>query len=120
MIDYKVRGAWEAVTETWSDSAKHEALFKLAVADNCLAWVAARYRERGDDPIAKEQLERLRKAALASMMVKATERQANAKTPYRSTFIVLGCLLLAMLLALFVTKFIHDNQPPPVTKPARH
>jgi len=119
VIDYKVHGAWLRVTETWADSAKHEELFKLALADNCLAWVAARYRERGDDPIAKEQLQRLRKAALAAMMVTATERQAREQTPYRSSFIILGCLLVAMLVALFVTKFIHDNQPPPATKPAR-
>jgi hypothetical protein len=120
VIDYKVRGAWLRVTETWTDSALHDELFKLALSDNCLAWVAAQYRERGDDPIAKQQLERLRKAALAAMMVTATERQAREKTPYRSSFIVLGCLLLAMLLALFVTKFIHDNRPPQVTKPLRH
>ena len=97
----------------------HEELFKLAITDNCLAWVAARYRERGDDPIAKEQLERLRKAALAAMMVTRAERQAKEKTPYRSSFIVLGCLLVAMLVALFVTKFIHDNGSPPATKAAR-
>ena len=119
MIDYKVRGAWLRVEETWADAALHEELFKLAIADNCLAWVAARYRERGDDPIAKEQLERLRKAAVAAMMVTATGRQAKEKTPYRNSFIVLGCLLVAMFFALFVTKFIHDNQPPATTKHAR-
>jgi hypothetical protein len=96
----------------------HEELFKLAIADNCLAWVAARYRERGDDPIAKVQLERLRKAAIAAMFVSGAQRQAKEKTPYRSSFVVLACLLVAMLIALFVTKFIHDNKTQQtVTKP---
>jgi hypothetical protein len=121
VIDYSVRGAWERVSETWADSARHDELFKLAVKHNCFAWVAARYREKGDDPIAKEQLERLRKAAVAAMYVSAAAKPAKEKTPYRSSFIVLVVLLLAMLLALFVTKSMHDNQKtPPVTKPARH
>ena len=119
MIDDKVRGAWERCTETWSDAAAHDAFFKEVVAENCFAWACARYKEKGDDPIAKTQLERLRKAAVAAMVVQQTARQANEKTPYRSSMITLVCLLVAMLIAIFVTKFIHDNRGPPVTKPAR-
>jgi hypothetical protein len=119
VIDYSVRGAWERVTENWTDLARHDELFKLAVKDSALAWAAARYRERGDDPIAKDQLERLRKAALASMMVTAAARDDKQKTPYRSSLIVLICLIVALLVALFVTKSLHDNRPA-VTKPARH
>ncbi|HEY5951244.1 MAG TPA: hypothetical protein VIV40_37385 [Kofleriaceae bacterium] len=122
MIDDAVRGAWQQVTDAWTDRARHDELFKLAVRHESFAWVAARYRERGDDPIAKEQLERLRKAALASMMVSAAARPDKQTTPYRSTLIVLGCLLLAMMVALLVTKSMHDsrNKATPVTKPARH
>jgi hypothetical protein len=119
VVDDSVRGAWERVNEDFTDVARHDELFKLVVKDNCLAWAAARYRERGDDPIAKQQLERLRKAALAAMMVSAAARDAKPKTPYRSTLIVLICLIVAMLIALFVTKSLHDNRPH-VSKPARH
>lgn len=119
MIDDSIRSAWERVTEDFTDLARHEELFKLVIKDNCLAWAAARYRERGDDPIAKDQLERLRKAAVASMMVSAAARDAKPKTPYRSSLIVLICLIVAMLIALFVTKSIHDNRPR-ATTPARH
>ncbi len=118
MIDHEVRTAWQRVTETWVDSVKHDDFFKATVKHNCFAWAAARYREKGDDPIAKEQLERLRKAALAAMMVTATARQAKEKTPYRSTLVVLVCLLVAMVVVMFVTKYIHDNHTP-VTKPTR-
>lgn len=118
MSDEAVRGAWERVSENWTDTARHDALFHAAVKDNALAWAAARYRERGDDPIAKGQLERLRKAAVASMLVSAAPREAKQKTPYRSTLIVLMCLIAAMIIALFVTKSLHDNRSP-VTKPAR-
>ena len=118
MIDDSVRAAWERVNEDFSDLARHDELFKLVVRDNCLAWAAARYRERGDDPIAKQQLERLRKAAVASMMVSAAVRDAKPKTPYRSSLIVLICLIVAMFIALFVTKSLHDNRPT-TTKPGR-
>jgi hypothetical protein len=119
VIDDSIRTAWERVTEDFSDPARHDELFKRVVTANCLAWAAARYRERGDDPIAKEQLERLRKAAVASMMVSAATREAKPKTPYRSSVIVLICLVVAMFIALFVTKSLHDNRPL-ATKPARH
>jgi hypothetical protein len=119
VIDDSVRSAWERVSENFSEPARHEELFKLVVQHNALAWAAARYRERGDDPIAKEQLERLRKAAVASMMVSGGPREPKAKTPYRSSLIVLISLVVAMLIALFVTKSLHDNRPH-VTKPARH
>jgi hypothetical protein len=120
VIDYAVRGAWDRCTETWSDAARHDELFKLVVQHSCFAWAAARYRERGDDPIAREQLERLRKAAMAAMFVSAAARPTKEKTPYRSSLIVLGVLIVAMLLALVVTKSMHDTKTAPVTKPARH
>ena len=119
MIDYKVRGAWDRCTETWSDPAAHDAFFHAVVADNSFAWACARYKEKGDDPIAKAQLARLSKAAVAAMVVQQTAKEARGKTPYRSSMIVLVALVAAMLLALLVTKFIHDNRGPEPTKPAR-
>jgi hypothetical protein len=119
VIDDAVQGAWDRVTESWDDAARHEALFNAAVKHNALAWIAGRYRERGDDPIAKAQLERVRKAAVAAMMVSGAARAAKEKTPYRSSLIVLICLMVALLVALFVTKSLHDNHPP-IPKPARH
>jgi hypothetical protein len=119
VIDDKVRSAWERCTETWSDATAHDAFFKEVIADSCFAWACARYKEKGDDPIAKAQLERLRKAAVAAMVVQRTAPEANQKTPYRSSMIVLICMLVAMLIALFVTKFIHDNRGPEPTKPTR-
>ncbi len=119
VIDDAVQRAWDRVADSWDDAARHEALFNAAVKHDALAWIAGRYRERGDDPIAKAQLERVRKAAVAAMMVSGAARAAKEKTPYRSSLIVLICLMVALLVALFVTKSLHDNHPP-VPKPARH
>lgn len=119
VVDHDVRAAWHAVTETWPDSARHDAFFALVVQHQCFAWAAARYRERGNDPIAEEQLARLRKAAMATMMAAAATRQVKERTPYRSTLIVLIVLLVAMVLGLVVARSIHDGQSARSTKPLR-
>lgn len=119
MVHHDVRSAWHRVTETWPDSARHDELFKLVVQHQCFAWAAARYKERGKDPIAEEQLARLRRAAMATMMAAAAARPAKERTPYRSTLIVLVVLLAALVIGILVTKSLHDNTPARPTKPAR-
>lgn len=119
VVHHDVRAAWARVTDTWPDSARHDAFFALVVQHQCFAWAAQRYKERGDDPIAQEQLARLRRGAMATMMAAAATRTTKEKQPYRSTMIVLLVLLAAMLLGMVVTKALHDNTPPPATKPAR-
>jgi hypothetical protein len=119
VIGDKVRGAWERCTETWDDAARHDEFFQAVVADQSFAWACARYAEKGDDPVAKAQLERLRKAAMAAMLVHHTAKQDTNTTPYRSTMIVMVALLVAMFIALFVTKYIHDTRGPEPTKPMR-
>jgi hypothetical protein len=121
--DDKLQAAWRACTESWSETARHDALLQLGVAGNTLAWVAARYRERASDPIAQAQLEKIRKAAVAAMMVTATAKPEKDKSPYRSLLLVLGALVLAILFAFIATQFLAEtkanksHQRP--TKPAR-
>jgi hypothetical protein len=114
-----VRTAWQSVAEAWPDRTRHDALFALVVKHQCFAWAAARYKERGDDPIATEQLARLRRGAMATMMAAGAARPDKAPQPYRNTMIVLVVLLAALVLGILVTKSIHDNTPPRPTKPAR-
>ena len=52
-------------------------------------------------------------------MASAAARPSKERQPYKSAMVVLVVLLLAMLVALFVTKSMHDNQRTPATKPAR-
>ena len=122
MVHDDVTAAWQRVTEQWDDSARHEAFFAAAAQHSCFAWAAARYKERTGDAIADKQLERLRKAATATMMATAAAKPSKERQPYRSLLIVLICMFLAMLVALFVTKSLRDNHPAPAraTKPARH
>lgn len=118
-----VRAAWARVTEMWADSARHDAFFALVVQHQCFAWAAQRYKERhqerGDDPIAQQQLARLRRGAMATMMAAAAARPTNEKQPYRGTLVVLIVLLAAMLLGVVVTNALHDKAPAQPTKPVR-
>jgi hypothetical protein len=118
VVHHDVRAAWTRVTETWVDALRHDAFFALVVQHQCFAWAAARYKERGADPIATEQLARLRKAAMATMMAAAAARPQKERQPYRNVMVTLIVLLVAMLLGLVVTKSIHDNTPVKPTKQA--
>jgi hypothetical protein len=123
VVHEAVSAAWKSVTDEWTDRARHDALFALVVQHQCFAWAAAQYNEehkrRGDDPIAKEQLARLRRGATATMLAAAAARPEKTKQPYRNTMIVMMVMLAALVLGILVTKSIYDNTPPRPTKPAR-
>ncbi|CAN5725911.1 hypothetical protein BH11MYX1_BH11MYX1_45140 [soil metagenome] len=69
-----VTAAWDQVVAHWGEPKRHEALLGLVASYNCYAWVAGRYRERAGDPIAEQQLERIRKAATIAMFATASKR----------------------------------------------
>jgi hypothetical protein len=95
-----VRAAWARVADAWSDPARHDELLQQAAAHRCYAWVAGRYRTRGGDPIAERQLDRLRRAAEATLLAGATVRREAAATPYRGTIVVLALLVAAVVVGL--------------------
>jgi hypothetical protein len=83
-----------------------------------------KYKERAGDAVADKQLERIRKAATATMFATASKKQ-DEPTPYKRTMVIFVVLLLMMVLALVGAKLIHDSRTqdavpprPPVTKPA--
>lgn len=95
-----VRAAWARVAEAWSDPARHDELLRQAAAHRCYAWVAGCYRTRGRDPVAERQLDRLRRAAEATLLAGATVRGEAAATPYRGTVVVLALLVAAVVVGL--------------------
>ena len=120
MVPDAVSAAWQSVTDKWDDAGRHEAFIALVAQHSCYAWAAGRYKERAGDVIADKQLDRLRRAATATMMATASSKPAKQRQPYRGLVVVLICMLLAMVVALFATRSIRDNQAVPPTKPARH
>jgi hypothetical protein len=95
-----VRAAWARVADAWSDPARHDELLRQVAAHRCYAWAAGRYRTRGGDPIAERQLDRLRRAAEATLLAGATVRREPAATPYRATVVVLALLIASVVVGL--------------------
>ena len=95
-----VRAAWARVAGAWSDPAGHDELLRQAAAHRCYAWVAGRYRTRAGDPIAARQLDRLRRAAEATLLAGATVRRETAAMPFRATVGVLALLIAAVVVGL--------------------
>ena len=105
-----VREAWARATEAWSDPARHDELLRLVAAHNAYAWAAGRYRTRGGDPIAGRQLDRLRRAAEATLLAGASVRPDRAAAPYRAAVGILAILIAVVLVGLVYATVI--RQPP--------
>ena len=117
-----VTTAWDRAIAQWEDPARHEALIAAVVQHNSFAWAAQRYKERAGDPIADKQLERLRKAAVATMFAASTARRAKQEpAPYRKVFMWILVLVIFAILGLVFTRLVLDNTPPKAnaTTPAR-
>lgn len=105
-----VQDAWQRALEAWDDATRHEALLGVMARRQCFAWVAARYRERAGDAIADRQLERIRLTATATLLGAAPRRDAGP-TPYRSSIITLGILIVMIVVGLVYAMVIRQTQP---------
>ncbi len=97
-----VTAAWEGVVAHWDEPKRHEALLGLTATYNCYAWVAGRYRERAGDPIADQQLDRIRKAATIAMFATASKRPDGKSSRNLSILVLLlfVCVVGGVLLYL--------------------
>lgn len=121
-VNEAVSAAWESVVEKWDDAARHEALLALVVQHSAFAWAAARYKEKGDDPIAVERLDRLRKAATATMMATASSRKGEEeRSPYTKTMVWLVVMTIMLIIGLLFARIVTDRAPkhPPHGQPLR-
>lgn len=104
-----VRAAWTRATAAWGDHARHDDLLGLVASHNAYAWAAGRYRTRGDDPVARRQLERLRRAAEATLLASATVRAGAETKPYRGTAGVLAVLVVVIVVGLLYAVVMRDH-----------
>lgn len=107
-----VREAWARALAAWSDDARHHELMRLVATHNTYAWAAGRYRTRGDDPIAQRQLDRMRRAAEATLLASATVRPGSDTRPYRGTAGVLAVLIVVIVVGLLYAVVIRDHPTP--------
>jgi uncharacterized Zn finger protein (UPF0148 family) len=110
-VPLPVHKAWARAIAAWDDPVRHEEVLQQVAAHNCYAWAAARYRTRGRDAIAERQLDRLRRAAEATLLAGATVRR-DAIQPYRTTRGVLGFLIAAVVAGLFYATLRRPPTPP--------
>ncbi len=99
--------AWEVVVAKWDDQAAHDKLLAIVAQSSSYKWAATQYRQRAGDPIADAQLERLRKAAIATMFA-AASKKPDPPSPYRATIAALIVLLIMLVLGLVGVKLLHD------------
>lgn len=99
-----LEAAWEACVAAWDDPKRHDALIQLVAAQGTYAWAAGRYRaiasERPEDAVAKKQLDRLSRAAMATMFASAAPRRDTQPKPYRATMTMLAMLVVAITVGL--------------------
>jgi len=109
--------------EPWSDQTRHDELLKLVAANNCYAWAAGRYREviraRPEDVTAARQLDRLTRAAEATMLAGATARNTVAPKPYRAATAILIMLIVALVSGLLYAMVIHKDELSGTATPAQ-
>jgi hypothetical protein len=127
-VHAEVEAAWQRVVEGWDEPARHEAMLGLVARHGEFAWAAARYKERAGDAIADKQLEKLRKAATATLFATATKKRGE-DPPYKRTIVIFIVLILMLMIGLLGVKMMHDTRPhpddavprpPAPTTPARH
>ncbi len=114
----EVEAAWTACEEAWGEPKRHDAFFALAAQHDCFAFAAGKYKARAGDATADAQLERIRKAAVAKMMVTGSARDAQQGRPYRATVALIVLMLVAALGGLaYVASLRHGGRPPPPPPP---
>lgn len=130
-VPAEIRTAWDTVLAKWADEARHDALFLLIAARGEYGWAAGRYREqareRSGDAVAPKQMDRIRRAIEATMVVTATARDKPQASPYKNTAMLLVVLLVVMIAGM-VYMFVKSRgasssgeppPPPPAVSPTR-
>lgn len=120
-----LEAVWQTVVDAWDQPGRHDALMGLVAQESAFAWAAGKYKERAGDPIADKQLERIRKAAVASLFA-TSSKKPEQDSPYKRTLVILIALVAMIFFGLVGMKLIHDTHvntpkpPPSPTKPAAH
>jgi hypothetical protein len=127
------RAAWERVLARWDDESRHEALFAVISARGEYSWAAGRYREqareRPGDAIAAKQMERIKRALEATLLISGTQREKAGPSPYKNLITMLGVLIVVLVVGMAYV-FIKSrssgddaqsvSQPVPPGPPAPH
>lgn len=105
-IPHDLTTAWQLALEHWAEPLRHDTLLGLAAKHAQFAWLAGKYRDAArsnpEDPIARDRLVRLQRAAAIVMMSKTPAAPAPMKQGLRAMSILLIGAALATGLGLVV------------------
>jgi hypothetical protein len=124
----EVAVAWDRVIEAWDDAERHDALLRLVVRHDAYAWTAGKYRDakravpaspspfrsypdHAVDAIADRQLERMRRAAEATLYASASARQERGRSPYRAATAILALSIFAIVAGLVFAAVLQGGSP---------
>jgi hypothetical protein len=91
---------WSHVETGWEDQARHALFVEQALAGGHGGFAAACYRQKGDDPVARRQLERIASRLEQSLVATATPPDARAGAAGRKAIWLLVLLLAAAFAAM--------------------
>ena len=100
-VPASVRSLWANVEQNWTDTAAHAVFVEQGVRQDAAGYVAACYREKGDDPIAIEQLEKLTGRLLDTLAQQTAVDPPNPKrlkpVLYMLLFVIIAILVFMII-----------------------
>jgi hypothetical protein len=120
--------AWDRALEGWDDDERHDALLRLVAQHDAYAWAAAKYRDvkraapaspspfrsypdHAVDAIADRQLDRMRRAAEATLFASASAREDRGRAPYRATTTILAMFIFVIVAGLVFATMLQRSRP---------
>lgn len=99
---------WQTTLVQWTKLAHHDHVLGVAAKHKQLPWLAARYRDAArsnpSDPIAKERLVRVQRAAAVLAFAVPVDRSPRERSPFRASAMLLVVAVFATGIGLWVTK----------------
>jgi hypothetical protein len=96
---------WENLEKNWDDPAAHALFVEEGLRRDAAGFVASAYREKGDDPIATAQLEKLTVRLIKSLEVQSTAPPSASRSMKRVVYVLLFCII-ALLVFVIVAQYI--------------
>lgn len=91
---------WGHTMKNWNDRSRHALFVETAIAIDGAGYAASCYRQRSDDPIAKDQLQRIQNRLLQSMTAQKDNRRVHKSK--KGLILLFTCIALLVLLAILL------------------
>jgi hypothetical protein len=108
VIPRELTDSWQLTLEFWNEPARHTTLLGLAAKHKQLVWLAGKYKDAArsnpDDPIARERIERVRRATAVIFAMAAPPPPERTPKAYRSLPLLLLGAMIATAVGLVVTE----------------